>query len=68
MLAVRMHTKRLCMDAAYQFYNYSSILVCEYIFPIDEDTNYLRVLVKDFTLSSIYRSNQPLWKIRHCIN
>ena len=27
------------------------------------DGNNLRVLVKDFTLCSIYRSNQPLWKI-----
>ena len=33
----------------------------KYLFPIDRDTktNY----VKDFTLCSIIRSNQPLWKI-----
>ena len=26
--------------------------------------NYLRVLAKDLTLHSVYRSNQPLWKIQ----
>ena len=26
------------------------------------------MLAKDLTLFSVYRLNQPLWKIRHCIN
>ena len=33
----------------------------KYIFWMDRD--HLRALAKDFPLSSIYRSNQPLWKI-----
>ena len=66
-VAVRMlflHTKRLCMAAAYQFFKHDSYLVSKYLFQSMWTfyINYLRVLVKHFTLCSIYRSNQPLWK------
>ena len=39
-----------------------AIWFVKYLFRIDGDN--LRVLAKDFTLCSIYWSNQPLWKNR----
>ena len=60
--------RRLCMAAAYQVFNGNWISICEYVFTIYGDLlgfyiNCLKVLVKDLTLCSIYRSIQALWKI-----
>ena len=55
-------TRRLCVDATYLFLNFNFILAYEtYLFRIDGDN--VRVLAKKLTLCSIYRSNQPSWKI-----
>ena len=59
------HTGSITMAAAYLFFNYNSILVCEISFSIvgTLKIKYPRVLAKGFTLCNIDRSNQPLWKI-----
>ena len=55
-------TRRLCVDATYLFLNFNFILAYEtYLFRIDGDN--VRVLAKKLKLCSIYRSNQPSWKI-----
>ena len=46
------------MAAGYLFLAYNCLLVCRLSFPDRMGTT----STKDFTLSSIHRKNQPLWK------
>ena len=55
------HTRRLSMAASYHFLTTIAFWLMKYLLWIDGDN--LRVLAKDLTLSSIYRSNLPLWNI-----
>ena len=56
--------RRLYLATAYLFLNYNWILVYEiYLSDRWGRSQLARVLNKNLTLCSIYRSNQPLWKI-----
>ena len=58
------HTWQLFMAAAYLFSSCNFILVTKMSFSIDGNTiNYLPQSGKQYTLCSLYRLNQPSWKI-----
>ena len=57
------HTRRLSNAATYQFFNYNLLANTFFWSMRTFCMNYLRVLVKNFALCSIYWSNQPLWKM-----
>ena len=65
------NARSIVIAAAYLFFDYNCILVCEIYFLIDGDThqiNYFRVLVKGFTLSYTLFKSAITENSRFCIN